>query len=532
MRSLRSLLRWQLAVAIVAVAALFCEALFSASAMNELAQRSFVAKDITADILPPPMYLIEYRLVLSQGVEQSMSTAEVVRETARLEKEYLDRVGYWKNNPTYGLDRDLLGAQHDAALKFIAAAKRDVVAPLAAGDREAARKALPEVHKLYGAHRSGVDATVAASTRFADTTIQSFAEVKSFTALLAVAAFAVVVAALAGFYAWLRRMIWNSVGAEPLEIAAAAETAANGDLGRAIETRHPQSVAASLEHLRSQMAQLVADIRERADAVSSASHQIAQGNLDLSSRAEQEAASLQQTATSTEQMTGAVRANAESARQANQLAASASEVASRGGQIVDQVVATMEAISIASKRIAEIIGVIDGIAFQTNILALNASVEAARAGEQGRGFAVVAAEVRHLAQRSAQAAREIKALISDSAGKVEAGSRLVNDAGRTMADIVAQVQRVTDLVGEISAGTQEQSSGIELVNTAVTQLDRMTQQNSALVEQTAAAAASLNEQAVGLAAAIAHFRLGELLGERGGEDRAGGRAGGTVAIAA
>src|SRR5258706_4773276 len=210
-----------------------------------------------------------------------------------------------------------------------------------------------------------------------------------------------------------------------------------------------------------------------------------------------------------EQMTASVRTNADNARQANQLAASASEAAAKGGAVVGQVVSTMEGITAASKKIAEIITVIDGIAFQTNILALNAAVEAARAGEQGRGFAVVAAEVRSLAQRSAQAAREIKSLISDSVEQVATGSRLVNDAGQTMSDIVHQVQRVTDLIGEITSATLEQSSGIGQVNQAVTQLDQMTQQNAALVEQSGAAAESLREQANRLAQAVAVFKLAQ-----------------------
>ena len=246
---------------------------------------------------------------------------------------------------------------------------------------------------------------------------------------------------------------------------------------------------------------------DSADAITTASREIAQGNHDLSSRTEQQASSLQQTAASMEQMTSAVKQNADAAKQANQLAASASQVAEKGGEVVGQVVATMQDISASSKKIAEIISVIDGIAFQTNILALNAAVEAARAGEQGRGFAVVAGEVRNLAQRSAQAAREIKSLIGESVAKVENGSRLVNDAGQTMNDIVTQVKRVTDLIGEITSSTLEQSSGITQVNQAVSQLDQMTQQNAALVEQSAAAAQSLKEQADRLAQAVAIFKL-------------------------
>jgi methyl-accepting chemotaxis protein len=263
----------------------------------------------------------------------------------------------------------------------------------------------------------------------------------------------------------------------------------------------------SLQTMRDKLEGLIVGIRASVDQVATGSQQIATGNQDLSSRTEQQAASLQETAASMEQLTSTVRQSADSARQANQLAQAASSAAGKGGEAVGQVVSTMQAITESSKKIAEIIGVIDGIAFQTNILALNAAVEAARAGEQGRGFAVVAGEVRNLAQRSAQAAREIKSLISDSVQKVEDGSRQVNEAGSTMGEIVAQVKRVTDLIGEITAATGEQSAGIGQVGQAVSQLDQTTQQNAALVEQSAAAAASLKEQADRLAQAVAVFKL-------------------------
>jgi methyl-accepting chemotaxis protein len=286
---------------------------------------------------------------------------------------------------------------------------------------------------------------------------------------------------------------------------------ADGDLGArfALDRRDELGdLARSLERMREAFAHMIGDIRTTSESVSVASSQIAQGNSDLSVRTEQQAGNLQETAASMEQLSATVKNNANTARQANQLAASASEVATRGGQAVGQVVSTMGEIQASSRKIAEIIGVIDGIAFQTNILALNAAVEAARAGEQGRGFAVVAGEVRNLAQRSAQAAREIKQLISDSVEKVDSGSRQVTEAGQTMRDIVDQVRRVADLIGEITSATLEQDSGIGQINAAVTQLDQMTQQNAALVEQSAAAAESLKQQASRLAQAIAIFKLG------------------------
>lgn len=257
------------------------------------------------------------------------------------------------------------------------------------------------------------------------------------------------------------------------------------------------------------MAAMVTRIKDSTETISTASEEIAKGNADLSQRTEEQASSLEETASSMEELTSTVKQNAENARQANQLAVSASDVAVKGGDVVKQVVSTMNGISQSSKKIADIISVIDGIAFQTNILALNAAVEAARAGEQGRGFAVVATEVRNLAQRSANAAKEIKELITDSVGKVDTGSKLVDEAGQTMDEIVGSVKRVTDIMAEITAASQEQSSGIEQVNQAITQMDEVTQQNAALVEQAAAAAESMQEQANSLVQAVAAYKLGD-----------------------
>jgi len=258
-----------------------------------------------------------------------------------------------------------------------------------------------------------------------------------------------------------------------------------------------------------QLTQIVIQIRVASEAINTAAKEIATGNADLSSRTEQQAASLEETAASMEELTGTVKQNADNAKQANQLAVTASDVATEGGKAVGQVVETMQAIAASSKKIADIIGVIDGIAFQTNILALNAAVEAARAGDQGRGFAVVATEVRSLAQRSAAAAKEIKDLIGDSVQKVEVGSKLADAAGKTMEDVVHSVKRVADIITEISAASQEQSTGIEQVNQAISQMDQVTQQNAALVEQAAAAAESAEEQARGLSTTVAIFRLGD-----------------------
>lgn len=303
--------------------------------------------------------------------------------------------------------------------------------------------------------------------------------------------------------------LMRSLGAEPTQLGEAAKRVASGDLRPVEGTKEamPGSVLASLATMQDSLATVVGRVRGASDSIATGSAQIAIGNADLSQRTEEQASSLEETAASMEQMNATVKSNAETAVQATRLAGSASAAAERGGEMVAQVVQTMEEIKNRSAKIADIIGVIDGIAFQTNILALNAAVESARAGEHGRGFAVVAGEVRSLAQRSADAAKEIKSLISGSVEQVEEGARLVGGAGTAMDDIVAQVKRVATLIGEISTASMEQTSGIGQVSSAVAQLDQVTQQNAALVEESAAAAESLKNQAQRLAEAVAVFKL-------------------------
>jgi methyl-accepting chemotaxis protein len=325
--------------------------------------------------------------------------------------------------------------------------------------------------------------------------------------MLALLAFAVGAGALA---AWtISRGLLRQLGGQPDYAVEIAGAIAGGDLSVPIDTREGDSASLlyAMKGMRDSLVNIVSQVRAGTLTIANASTEITAGNHDLSERSERQAGTLEETASSMEELTGTVRQNADNARQANALAESASIVAQRGGAVVAQVVQTMAAINSSSRQIAEIIGVIDGIAFQTNILALNAAVEAARAGEQGRGFAVVAGEVRNLAQRSAAAAKEIKGLIGDSVAKVDDGARLVDEAGSTMEEIVNSVKRVTDIMAEISLASQEQSAGIEQVNRAIGQMDEATQQNATLVEQAGSSASALQEEAEHLARLVSIFKL-------------------------
>ena len=406
-------------------------------------------------------------------------------------------------------EKALVKTAETAMAAFVDGALQPTAHALAAGNYGEARTQLDtRISPLNPAFSKSLDELLDLQVRVAreDYTRSS---THGHRALVALGVMALLAVALGAGGAWLfSRRLLRSLGAEPADLAAVAHRIARGDLADQGRTRAPaDSVMASMLAMRQALATIVGTVRSGVEQVASASAQIVQGNGDLSARTEEQAASLEQTAASMEQLTSTVKASADSAQQARQLASAASDVAARGGDMVSQVVNTMQAIQGSSRKIADITGVIDGIAFQTNILALNAAVEAARAGEQGRGFAVVAGEVRSLAQRSAEAAREIKGLIGESVDRIDHGGSLVSEAGRTMQDIVTQVQRVSVLIGEITTAAHEQTQGITQVGDAVGQLDQSTQQNAALVEESGAAADSLKVQAQRLSDAVAVFRL-------------------------
>jgi methyl-accepting chemotaxis protein-1 (serine sensor receptor) len=406
-------------------------------------------------------------------------------------------------------EKALATAFAESYRKFVAEGLQPAVGALTAQNSQQAMEMMQgPMSQHYTPMQEGIDALIKLQLDIAK---QEFEQGQQLYALvrnvcLAGIAFGLLLAGLVG--AWVIRGVTRPLG----EAVTLAQGVAAGDLTQHIEVRTQDETGQLLSALRDMndsLAHTVGQVRAGTETIAVASREIASGNADLSARTEEQASALEKTASAMEQLTGTVRQNADNARQANQLVVAASGYAVQGGEVVGEVVNTMGSIRESSRRIADIIGVIDGIAFQTNILALNAAVEAARAGEQGRGFAVVASEVRNLAQRSANAAKEIKVLIGDSVDKVEQGGRLVDRAGKTMDDIVNSVRHVADIMAEITAASDEQSAGIEDIHRAIAQMDRMTQQNAALVEEAAAAALSMQEQAQALAQSVAVFKLSQ-----------------------
>jgi methyl-accepting chemotaxis protein len=474
-----------------------------------LYNRIVTGKDVIADVLPPPEYVIESYLVGYQLMAAPDQAARdpLIARMKTLRAEYDTRHVYWEKAT---LDKDIaegiLKKTHGPALEFYNAVFNGLIPALQADDKEAAATAMAAMTKHYDAHLAAVKDLVDITTKRLESdegVARSRAKTAS-TLLIAV----LIVSVTAGVAASV--LIARSITVPLQEAVDAAQTVAAGNLTCEINDRYDDEAGQLLKALKTMNASLtrtLGQVRSSTDSMTTATHELAAGNLDLSARTESQASSLAQTASAMDQLTSTVKQNADNANHASTLVASASDVAVKGGQVVAKVVDTMTQIRESSGKVNDIIGVIDGIAFQTNILALNAAVEAARAGEQGRGFAVVASEVRNLAQRSAAAAKEIKALIGDSVEKVESGAKLVDEAGSTMAKIVESVKEVADIMSEIASASQEQSSGIEEVNRAIAQMDEATQQNAALVEEAAATAANMQEQSVALKREIEVFTL-------------------------
>ena len=472
-----------------------------------LYQRIVQSKDLVADVLPPPEYIIESYLVSLQLVATTDKAKQdgLVERLKVLKKEYDDRHAFWsKAGLEAALGSLLLKESNQPAQAFFKLSFDELVPAVQRNDRDAVTVVIGKLEAHYEAHRAAIDKVVAMANQRAQTDeADAVSQIASSTTLM-LGILAVSVAVCLAASLLIIRSILNPLN----EAVRVVKTFAAGNLRVQFDARGYDEFAqllSALQEMQGSLVKLVSTVRSGAEGVAIASAEIAQGNHDLSGRTESQASALEQTAASMEELGSTVRLNADNARQANQLSLNASTVAIRGGDVVAQVVDTMKGINDSSRKISDIISVIDGIAFQTNILALNAAVEAARAGEQGRGFAVVASEVRSLAGRSSEAAREIKTLINASVERVEKGSALVDQAGVTMTEVVSSIRRVTDIMGEISAASSEQSSGVAQVGEAITQMDQATQQNAALVEEMAAAAMSLKSQSQELVNTVAMF---------------------------
>jgi methyl-accepting chemotaxis protein len=456
--------------------------------------------------------------VASQAQHDQEARLALAHELRGLAESQAGRVALAKGDAADGAKTAIAqGADHLEAVRTKLVALAEDADERAALDKLATRAETPEA---AAAAATAVDALIAVEKQRSDALRARIGGERMHTVYSVAAVFAVVVAALGFSTIFLVRTICVPL----VQLAGAAERIGQGDLTVNVDTGRRDEIGDVMHavmRMRDNLRELVGEVQLASDSIHTASREVSVGNTDLSQRTERTAGHLQQTASGMESLAGTMQHSAGATAQANQLASSASDVARRGGAVVSQVVSTMNDIHASSKKISDIIGVIDGIAFQTNILALNAAVEAARAGEQGRGFAVVASEVRSLAQRSAEAAKEIKSLIGASVERVESGARLVDAAGGTMQEIVASVQRVSDIIAEVSAATTEQTQDIGTVNTSVSQLEEMTQQNAALVEESAAAADSLQEQAGRLATLVGRFRTGGTPGLPAGDLRAG-----------
>ena len=469
-------------------------------------------KDLVADILPPPEYLLETHLVVHQlrFANNSTDKEKLIEKIGSLKKDFESRHDYWQQQDlSPNLNKPFFSDSYESGKKYFEKIYSNYIPAARAGNIKLMDSLLPKLAAEYEIHRKGIDETVVIANADSDAREQEAARLSKKVTTVMMSAFATIIVVLLLITLAITRGLFKTLGGEPAYAMSVVKQIADGDLTVEVKTaaNDDSSLLAAMKSMQDNLQGIVSGIKASVDEISTAAGEIASGNQDLSSRTEEQASSLEETASSMEQLASTVKQNAENAKQANQQAMESSTVAVKGGQAVSEVVTTMSSINESSRKIVDIISVIDGIAFQTNILALNAAVEAARAGEQGRGFAVVAGEVRNLAQRSAAAAKEIKALISDSVEKVEGGTKQVEAAGKTMEEIVASVKRVTDIMADISAASLEQSAGIDQVNKAITQMDEVTQQNAALVEQAAAAAESMEEQAHNLMDSVSVFKV-------------------------
>jgi len=484
--------------------------------ITQLDKVNRASSEITTDWMPSIRTLAELKLLLARvrSFESQMAIyegdGEAMAALVKRSQVVLGLLGTtlkkYETDISTPAEKDAYPAVKNGVAEFLTEHEKIMAAFLANNTAEGRALFLGRSNKLYPELLANVEKLVKINSDGSDAATNGADATFTSGRIWIVAMLAAALLIGLGLAMYVARII-----AAPLGVAVAlAQRVAQGDLTAEIEAGSRDETGQlmlSLKAMNDSLRGVVGQVRNGTDTIATASTQIATGNLDLSSRTEEQASSLEETASALEELTSTVKQNSDNARQANQLAANASQVAEDGGKVVGQVVATMSSINEASTKIVEIISVIDGIAFQTNILALNAAVEAARAGEQGRGFAVVASEVRSLAQRSASAAKEIKVLIDDSVTRVEAGSALVQTAGQTMGEVVSSVRRVTDIVAEISAASQEQSVGIDEINRAVAQMDEVTQQNAALVEEAAAAAQSMQEQARNLSEVVGVFKL-------------------------
>jgi methyl-accepting chemotaxis protein len=474
-----------------------------------LYQRIVQSKDLVADILPPPVFIIESYLVSLQLVQagEKAQQDKFIDQLKSLRNDYNLRHDFWsKASLDPALQEQFLKQAHEPAQAFFNTVFTDLVPAVQKNDKEAVGAAMDKIHRTYETHRKAIDQVVDLANKRAQSDEAGALEgIQSSTWLL----FAILVLSVGASVgvAWL---IIRSIVTPLREAVDVAKQFASGDLSANFSAQGHSEIdelLTALKDMQDSLTRVVHRVRNGAESVASASAEIAQGNHNLSARTESQAAALEEASASMEQLRSTVSQNADSAHQANQAAQSATSVAIRGGEVATQMVETMRGINDSSRRIADIIGVIDGIAFQTNILALNAAVEAARAGEQGRGFAVVASEVRSLAGRSATAAKEIKSLIGDSVVSVEQGSVLVDQARATMTEVVNSIHSVADIMGKISVASSEQSLGVNQVGESVAQMEQVTQQNVAMVEEMDAAATSLKSQAQELVSTVAVFRL-------------------------